>query len=75
MWYPSIETNTKAESLLSNIKNGLVPPDKRASALIQAIKYRPMQKGLIEYIVQCYKQSPEAMEIASYFGLEDEMGT
>ena len=75
VWYPSIETNTKAESLLSNIKNGLVPPDKRASALIQAIKYRPMQKGLIEYIVQCYKQSPEAMEIASYFGLEDEMGT
>ena len=74
VWYPSVETNTKAQSLMSNIKNDLVPEDKKAKALIQAFNNRPMQKGLIEYIVEKYQHSPEAMKLADYMGLEDEFG-
>lgn len=74
VWYPSVETNNKAQGLMNNINSKLIPKDKITSVLVQILNLRPHQAGCLEYIVDKYRNNPEARLLADYYGLEDEMG-
>jgi len=74
VWYPTKELNMKAQGLMNNISNRLIPEDKIVSALIQILDIRPHQAGCLEYIVSKYRGNPEALKLANYYGLEDEAG-
>ena len=74
VWYPTKETNGKAQGLMNNIQNNLVPEDKIIPVLFKILEYRPHQANCLEYIVEKYNYNSEAMALADYYGLEDEMG-
>lgn len=74
VWYPSVEGNTKAQGLMRNLQSNLIPEEKKAKVLVQVLNNRPMQDGCVEYLVKKFGKDPEAMAIAEYLGLEDEMG-
>ncbi len=74
VWYPSQENNYRAQGIMNNLQNGLIPEEKVIPALIQVLNYRPHQKNCLEYITDKFSYTQEAIELANYYGLEDDMG-
>lgn len=74
VWYPTKELNARAQGLMNNINSNLIPEEKLVPVLVQILNIRPHQEGCLEYIVDKFRGNPEALALADYYGLEDEMG-
>ena len=68
VWYPTAVGNERAEGLMKNLNNGMVPPADRVSAILQVFENRPIQPDLYGYLRSKYPNDEEIEAVCEYFG-------
>ena len=69
-WYVNGEIADRAEGMMNNLKNNLVPKEKVKSVLLQILQTYPIQEGLFQYLNKEFPGEPEIIAINNYFGYD-----
>ncbi len=69
IWYPTDESNTRANGLYQNLAAGRIPQDKIASQTANLLRLNPYADEYLDYMKKQFGINPETDEIIKYFSI------
>ena len=67
VWYPTDQSNSRAEGLYQNLVTGRIPPDKVLSQFAQLCTLNPYNENYLNFLTQVYGFTAETKAISDYF--------
>ncbi len=68
VWYPTVQSNERAEGLFQNLSIGRIPPEHVPQQMVNLLQLNPYMEGHIDFLLNRFP-TPEGNAIYNYFSL------